>query len=116
LSTKINITDSDPVFVKINISEFRVLFMPIPCHYSIISSFPHATFSENFILKQKKGEKTGGKEVEKRAFLNRKSGKMGVLSVNFILTPTVECGLEVGVLGEVYYGCTKNCLTKKYSC
>jgi hypothetical protein len=45
--------------------------------------------------------------VEKRAFLNRKSGKMGVLSVNFILTPTVECGFEVVDFGAVYYGCTK---------
>lgn len=44
--------------------------------------------------------------MEIRAFLKRKSGKMGILSVNFILTWTVECGFEVGNFGAVYYGCT----------
>lgn len=28
---------------------------------------------------------------------------MGILSVNFILTRTVECGFEVGDLRDVYY-------------
>lgn len=46
------------------------------------------------------------KQAEKRSFLNQKTFKMGVTSENFILTRTVECGLERGNLARVYFGDT----------
>lgn len=61
---------------------------------SFISFFPYATFSEDFILKPKKGDKMGILKAEKRPFLNLKKVKMGGSSEIFILTATEECGLE----------------------
>ncbi len=40
-------------------------------------------------------------------FLNQKSFKMGVRSEIFILTRTVEWGLEWGDLRDVYFNVTK---------
>ncbi|EQB36968.1 hypothetical protein M948_11105 [Virgibacillus sp. CM-4] len=39
-------------------------------------------------------------------FLNQKSFKMGVRSENFIFTRTVEWGIEMGDLRDVYFNGT----------
>lgn len=38
--------------------------------------------------------------------MNQKTSILGIRQEIFILTRTVECGLEAGDLGGVYYGCT----------
>ncbi|PMC36785.1 hypothetical protein CJ195_15280 [Bacillus sp. UMB0899] len=81
--------------------------MLIPCLVSVFSCFHYATFSENFILKQKKvkNRHIRGKKLsvfESKILQNE--GSIGKL----FFTRTVEWGLMGNGKSYVYINCTES--------